>query len=125
MHIPASREKTLETISILALASIVLGIWFEWPPWHIAAGVLLFIGAFFKRAAGAVASAWMKLAHILGFINTRLILILIFYLALTPLAVLYRVLHGDFLNLRGRRAGTSLWHVRDHTFTARDLDKMW
>lgn len=125
MNTSAQRVKTLETLGILALAAMVLGMVFHWMPWLVLAGSLLIIGAFFKKTADAVAGAWMKFGHAIGFLNTRLLLILVYYLVLTPLAIAYRVVHGDFLRLRDDRPTASLWYVRDHPYTPRDLETMW
>ena len=54
---------------------------------------------------------WMKAARWLGKVNTWLVMALVYYLALTPYAVLARLLGGDLLDERlGDR--DSYWHPR-------------
>ena len=62
----------------------------------------------------------------LGAINSRVLLTLVYYLVLTPIALLYRLTHRDPLSLkRADDTGRSYWIVRDHTFGPRDLERPW
>ncbi len=119
-------SKALETLAVLALVSLAAGLYFDARPFSILALALLFTGLFLKRIAVRIAEAWMRFAGVLGAFNSRVILALIFYLFLTPLAFVYRLFHGDFLRLR--RADdpkTSYWTRRDHRYSAGDLGKIW
>jgi len=120
-----SRERTLETLSVLALASAGAGLFFRLELFHYLAVGLLFIGAFLKRPAAVIASAWLKFGHLLGTVNTRILLALAFYLVLTPLAVIYRIFHHDNLQIGHNRKASSLWHERNHDYTAKDFENMW
>lgn len=48
----------------------------------------------FSRLAGGFAAAWLKFAGALGRINSFLLLSVVFYVFLTPLALLYRAVSG-------------------------------
>ncbi len=52
---------------------------------------------------------WMKLAFILSWINTRLVLIIIFYLFITPIAVILKVCGMDLLDKRITKTKQSYW----------------
>jgi hypothetical protein len=54
----------------------------------------------------------MALALALGWITSRLVLLLIFSLLLTPLALLARLLGKRFLALRPERGAVSYWVAR-------------
>lgn len=43
---------------------------------------------------------WMKFAHVLGWVNTRIILTLVYLLIMTPLALIFKVLGKDPMNRR-------------------------
>jgi hypothetical protein len=45
---------------------------------------------------------WMRLAEVLGWINTRILLIIIFYLVVTPVALVMRLFGHKPLEARGR-----------------------
>jgi hypothetical protein len=116
--------KTYETISILALFSIAAGLWFRLPGFFYAALVFLFLGLFVKKAATWLAWGWLQFSHFLGTINTKIILSLIFFLILTPIAFCYRLFYGDSLRIK-HKTPESNWHHRDHTYDKSDLEKAW
>tara|TARA_B100000886_G_C20347206_1_gene459186 strand:- start:117 stop:530 length:414 start_codon:yes stop_codon:yes gene_type:complete len=60
--------------------------------------------------------AWMSFAIILGWFMTRLILSLLFYLIVTPIGLLTRVLGKDFLELKKEASNNSYWNQRDSSF---------
>jgi hypothetical protein len=53
--------------------------------------------------------AWMKLAFVLSWINTRLILIVMFYLFMTPIALLLKLFGVDLLDRRIDKTKQSYW----------------
>ena len=55
---------------------------------------------------------WMTFAAILGWVMTRLILSLVFYLIITPIGLLTRLLGEDFLALKKVKS-YSYWNYRD------------
>ena len=57
---------------------------------------------------------WMTFAAILGWIMTRVILSLVFYLIITPIGLLARLLGEDFLALK-KTESDSHWNYRDST----------
>ena len=125
-----TREKVLETIGVLALACLVVGHLARRPGvkggFLAAAALLLAAGLFVKPAGALIARAWLTFGGALGAVNSRIILGAIFYLFLTPIALLARLTRGDFLNLK-KRAGAerSYWHARNHAYTAEDINKLW
>ena len=125
-----TREKVLETIGVLALACLVVGHLAKRPGlkggFLAAAALLLAAGLFVKPAGALIARAWLKFGGLLGAVNSRIILGAIFYLFLTPIALLARLTRGDFLRLKKREgADRSYWHARNHAFTAEDIGKLW
>jgi len=125
-----TREKVLETIGVLALACLVVGHLAKRPGMKAgflaAAALLLAVGLFVKPAGALIARAWLKFGGLLGAVNSRIILGAIFYLFLTPIALLARLTRGDFLHLKKRGgADRSYWHARNHAYSAEDIGKLW
>jgi hypothetical protein len=126
-----ARETILETLGVLALACLVVGHLLRHRPlagrgFLAAAALLLAVGLFVTPVARWIARAWLKFAEILGAVNSRILLGGIFYLFLTPIALLARLTRGDFLHLK-KRAGPdrSYWQARSHSYTAEDIGKLW
>ena len=56
---------------------------------------------------------WMGLAFCLGWVNTRIILLLVYYLVVTPIALMMRLLRKDLLNLKLGKDAESYWLKRE------------
>lgn len=66
---------------------------------------------------------WYKLAEAMGFVMSRVILSTIFFLFLTPIALLARLRKGDSLRLK--KSEDSYFTSRNHQYGKKDLEKMW
>ena len=68
-------------------------------PWIVAA-VFVAAALLVPMALGPVYRLWMKIGHVLGWINTRIILGVMFFLIFAPVALLLRLLGKDMLKQR-------------------------
>lgn len=75
-------------------------------------------------AAKYIYLGWTGIAKVMGFINSHIILGVIFFFILTPLALLRRLGKKDLLQLRKKEAG-SYYITRDHKYTGKDLEHPW
>ena len=65
-------------------------------PWGlILAAVLIGLGLTVPKTLGLAYRLWMRIGHILGWINTRIILGVAYYVLFTPLGLLIRLLGRD------------------------------
>ena len=58
---------------------------------------------------------WMILAVILGWIMTRVILSLLFYVVITPIGIFSRLFGSKFLDLKWDKSKDSYWNARTKT----------
>jgi hypothetical protein len=79
----------------------------------------LYIGAFLVLAGFLFPSilrplnkVWMTLAVLLGWIMTRVILSLLFYLVITPISLIARISGKHFLDLKIDKSRASYWEKR-------------
>jgi len=56
---------------------------------------------------------WMRLSLILGFLMNHLILLLMYYLIVTPIGIVMRMLGKDFLGKRFDKKGKTYWIKRE------------
>jgi Saxitoxin biosynthesis operon protein SxtJ len=75
---------------------------------------LLVVGLFVPPLARRFHNAWMRLALVLGYINSRILLFLMFYGLLTPYGIISRLIGRDVLNRRGQ-GRESYWVTRPKT----------
>jgi hypothetical protein len=125
-NLEPEHDRSLETLAILAAACIIGGLVFKaWAFAYAALGLLL-IGLLFRRLAVKLSVLWLSFAAVLGAVNSKILLTVIYYLVLVPVALIYRRIHGSPMNLgRGNDSQRSYWTVRDHRFEPRDLERPW
>ena len=75
---------------------------------------LLIIGLLIPPAARAFHVAWMKFASILGYINSRVLLFVLFYFLITPYGWISKLFGRDALNRRGK-SRDSYWIPRENS----------
>lgn len=56
---------------------------------------------------------WMKFAYLLGWINSRILLIIIFYLVFAPTGLVMRLLRVDLLDRKIEKDKPSYWKTKD------------
>jgi len=121
-----TNEKALETTGILALVCLLAGTLFQKEYLLYSAVGLLGIGIFFKSVSFRIARIWLTFAESAGAFNTKIILAWVFFMLLTPIAILYRLFYGDFMCLKRKNMrATSLWEVRESTFKPEHFRKLW
>jgi hypothetical protein len=78
----------------------------------------------FDAVADLILKGWMKIAEVLGFINTRILMTLVFFIFLTPFALLQRFLsRKNYLSLKDSEK--TVFHTRDHQYQPEDFDNIW
>lgn len=66
---------------------------------------------------------WYKLAEGLGWVNSRVLLSIVYYVVVTPIAVLFRLFGNDPLLLKDKKG--SIYNYREHTYSKEDLENPW
>jgi energy-coupling factor transporter transmembrane protein EcfT len=119
-----SRVQVLESCALLALVSLVAHQLLHRAFFLYLAILLLAVALFIRPLAGAAVHRWLKFSEGIARVNSTLILFLVFFFVLTPLAFVYRLFNRDPLRLR-RDNPASYYVERNHTFSPSDLDKQW
>lgn len=77
--------------------------WQEADPrsWAVAGGAVLgVLGAISPNALKPIHKGWMVVGHVMGWINTRIILGFFFYAVLTPMGLIARLAGKDFMHMK-------------------------
>jgi hypothetical protein len=70
--------------------------------------------------------AWMTLAILMGWVMTRVILTILFYLVLTPTAFIAKLFRKNFLELKIDKSRSTYWIKREkRNFTHDDYEKQF
>ena len=124
----ATREKELETILTLCVALVVLFfVTKKQHAYYLTLSVLLgLIGMFSVYLTSKISWAWLKLGEGMGFVMSKVILTIVFYGFLFPIAMLSRVFSNNRKNLQlDKSTGSSYYFTRNHTYQPKDLEDVW
>lgn len=89
---------------------------------YLACGIGI-TGIFIKPLGKLIARGWYKLADLLNFVMSKVILGIVFIFILVPVATLYKLTGKD--NLLLKRSPKSKWVTREHKYSAGDLKNIW
>ena len=83
-------------------------------PWVLAGAAFFLVAGFsFHPLLRPIYTGWMRFAFVLGWINTRLILGLFFYLILTPVGLFMRLIGRDALHRKFDPKANTYWVKRE------------
>ena len=92
MSSSSTSDKELRNFGLVMAAAFGLIAIFKRPEiWGTIAVTFLLLGLLATRVLAPVHRVWMKLAEALGWINTRIILVIVYYLVVTPIGLLMRL----------------------------------
>jgi hypothetical protein len=103
------------TVGGVLAAIAVLLFYFEKPSaiyFAVIGGLLILFGALFPKILKPLNRIWMSLAIILGFSMSRVILTILFYLVLTPIALLAKIVGKKFMVLKYDKSANTYWEKR-------------
>jgi hypothetical protein len=100
---------------------VLLGIWFVWRGKEgsyyllISAVVFFALGFTLPLLLKPVQKLWMSLAILMGWLVTRVIITILFYLVVTPIGILAKLCGKEFLDTKLDKSVDSYWIQRRHT----------
>ena len=120
------RQQARKTALVVGAVFLALAAWSLWrahplraQAFGAAGGVLILLGALAPHLAIPFHRAWMKAAAWLGWINSRIILGVMYYGVMTPVGLLTRLLGRDPLRRR-RISPDTHWVTRPKTRQQRE-----
>ena len=117
-------------VGLIALLFIVSGVLFyfgkeSYQITVIIASIFMGLGLIIPQLLKPIYFVWMTFAAILGWIMTRVILSIVFYLVMTPIGMITRMLGEDFLALK-KNNSDSYWNHRNSNYeTNQDYEKQF
>jgi hypothetical protein len=114
----------LKSVLAISMGLLLLNLIFHWK-WAIIASFLIgSSGVLSGYIAEKIHYLWMKLAFYLNLVFSNLLLSLVFYIILTPIAFLFRLFRSQDTLLLKRNPG-STFLVKQRTFNADDFVNPW
>lgn len=118
-----------KTILVIVIGFTAIG-WFIRSRWGVEtyldkiAFTLGVLSIFIPPAARAIEWVWLKFAFGLGWVNSRILLSIIYFVFLMPIAFLSRLFTKDPLMLKAKKL-PSLYNHRNHHYKKEDLENIW
>jgi hypothetical protein len=85
----------------------------SYPYFGVIGFLLILFGLIYPAVLKPLHKGWMSLAVVLGFIMTRVILSLLFYLVFMPMRFIARLFGKRFIDLRFKTESVSYWNKRE------------
>ena len=117
------KAKSLETLLVLVGALIVTFWITQKKIFLLLALILILIGVTSSFLTGKISWAWLKFAELLGSVMSKVILSIIYFIFLVPIALLYQLSKKDHLSLKRKKG--SYYINRNHTYFSKDLENIW
>lgn len=118
-----NREKKLESVLIIAAGFIVLFFIFKIKIFLLVAFLVAFFGAMSKLFTDGLTWIWFKLSEILGWLNARILLSVVFFIFLFPMALIMKAFGKSAIKLKKDKQ--SYYFVRDCVYKPEDLENVW
>ena len=117
------------TMAGVASVVLALGVWKNWngiPLVCLAAAVLFFAVSplFMAKILQNVRRGWMAIAFAIGWVVSRVILVLLFYGIVTPIAVLARIAGKRFLETHPNPDAVTYW-LEKKSKTTKSYNKLY
>ncbi len=125
LHLMSESEKAKAQL-VIVTGLVVLYFIFssKYPYFLIAAAAIGVVSIAIPVAGDLIVKGWYKIAEILGAINGRILLSLVFFVVLVPVALLAKMGKKNPLALK-RESKKSVFVDRNHKYTAKDLEQVW
>jgi hypothetical protein len=118
------KEKYLETLITISTGCLVLFLFFPIKILLYTAVGLGLIAIFWRKAAEIISWLWLKLGEGMGFVSSKVILSLIFFFVLFPLALLSRLFTKDNLLLKKEEIKSVFFDV-NREYRKKDFESLW
>lgn len=90
-----------------------------------AAGIVGLLSIFVPVVGDFIVKIWFKIAEGLGWFNSRVILSIMFYVFLWPIAMLYRLSTKNPMGVKRPTSTNTVYVERNHEYTKKDLEQIW
>jgi hypothetical protein len=123
MKIENNKAKSLETILVL-VGALIIAFWITQKKIFILLALLLIvIGISSSYLTGKISWVWLKFSELIGGVMSKVILSVIYFIFLVPIALLYQLTKKDNLSLKRKKG--SYYIERNHTYLAKDMENIW
>src|SRR5215212_4022833 len=123
LHSFLMKEKHLGTMLVFVLVLIILFLNYHNVKLLYAALALGGIGILIPSLSRKIHDVWMKFAELLGLVMNKVILGIVFYVFLFPVALMSRLFRKNPFKVK--KQTSSYFSERNFTYTKKSLEQLW
>ena len=117
-----SKDTGMALVLVLLLAAYMLGR----RGFVLAAIIVQVVNMTAPQLFRPAAVLWFGFAHVLGILVSRVVLTMVFFTVVTPVAAWRKLFGADSLQLKAFKASRgSVMHERNHRYTGKDLEQLF
>jgi len=119
-----TRTQAKDTAMAMVLILLLLGYFLENILYYKTAIPVLLLAMIIPNIFKPIAVIWLGLSHVLGTFVSKIVLSVVFFLLVTPVGLLRRLLGYDSLQLKKFKKGTeSVLTVRNASFSPKEIER--
>ena len=119
------RKRNVEACLVIVTGLLVIYLIKHWTPLLIASAVVGLTGIFLDKPASWITWLLYKIGELLGAVVSKIMLAVVYFIFLFPIALLYQISGKDRIGINARKKNT-LWYDREeHTYSKNDLVNPW
>ncbi len=119
----STKDQAKDTGMAMVLICLLLGYWGKFPKFLPVSLALLLITMIWPNAFRPLATLWFGLSHVLSSVVSRVILSGLYFLIVTPIGLIRRLIGADALQLKKWKQGQdSVFIVRQGAIQGKDLE---
>jgi hypothetical protein len=118
-----SKAKSLETLLVL-VGALIIAYWVSQKKIYLlVALIFVLIGIASPYLSGKISWVWLKFAELIGAVMSKVILSVIYFIFLVPIALIYRMTQKNPLFLKREKG--SYYIERNKQYAAKDIENIW
>ena len=118
------KQDVYRNIAVIVGGLLIISLVFDFEVLVYISAVIAMASGLFPPVGRMINWLWMRLALILGWFNSRVLLSVVYFILLFPIALVSRLFTKDSLQLKPKEK-KSYFEERNHTFTKEDLINTW
>lgn len=119
-----TNESPLKTIMVISMGMLFIYFVFKWQPAILVAFLIGVLGLVSNYLAQKIEWVWLKLTYILSLIVPNILMSVVFYGILTPVAFLSRIF-GASDPLKIKHTTNSVYKASNKVFDAKSFEHPW
>lgn len=119
-----SKDQSKDTGMAMVLICFLLGFFSQNQIFFTLGIILLLIDMVYPNLYRPVAIIWFGLSNVLGTITSNVLLTVVFFVIVTPVGLIRRIIGADSLQLKKwKKDDSSVFGIREHVYRPEDIEK--